>query len=157
MSYLGLELSPSSLKALVTANGWIMGEECVVFDQDFPEYNTREGLLHTVAPTVEFVPMRAEAEGFEFEQPFENEGTEEIMVTSPVEMWVRALDLLFKRMKKRGFEFASVRAISCSAQQHGTVYWKKGAQFALGQLDETKSLEQQLTGVFAVSSCEPTY
>ena len=42
-------------------------------------------------------------------------------------MWVEALDLVLNNLKKADFKFDKVRAISGSGQQHGSVYWRKGA------------------------------
>lgn len=43
----------------------------------------------------------------------------------PPGMFLFALDALFAAMKREGFSFASVRAVSISAQQHGHVYLTK--------------------------------
>ncbi|OMJ21240.1 Xylulose kinase [Smittium culicis] len=46
-------------------------------------------------------------------------------VTSPVLMWVDALELLlFKLKEKLGSKTSSIRAIGGAAQQHGSVYWR---------------------------------
>eukprot|EP00752_Nemacystus_decipiens_P002575 g2413.t1 len=55
-------------------------------------------------------------------------------VTSPVAMWLHALEALLQRlespegqMASMGLNLSAVRGISVSGQQHGTVYWAKGA------------------------------
>ncbi|XP_042566234.1 xylulose kinase isoform X2 [Clupea harengus] len=73
-----------------------------------------------------------------------------LTVTSPVLMWVKALDMTLDKMKATGFDFSCVRALSGSGQQHGSVYWKKGACQALRHLDPEKTLHQLLQGQFAV-------
>ena len=40
-------------------------------------------------------------------------------------------------------------AISGSGQQHGSVYWAKGAQELLGDLDASRALAKQLSTAFA--------
>ena len=69
-------------------------EEKVSFDDDLTEYGTKKG-VHI------------------------NEEAEEVF--APVEMWVKALDLLLERMKRRNFEFGRVKGISGAGQQHGSV------------------------------------
>ncbi|KAG7267221.1 hypothetical protein CRUP_004562, partial [Coryphaenoides rupestris] len=54
----------------------------------------------------------------------------------------QALDLLLDKMKKAGFDFSLVKALSGSGQQHGSVYWSTGANHTLKQLDPAKSLSQ---------------
>ncbi|CAM9333617.1 unnamed protein product [Pylaiella littoralis] len=55
-------------------------------------------------------------------------------VTSPVAMWLHALEALLQRLKgpegkmaSIGLDLSSVRGLSVSGQQHGTVYWAEGA------------------------------
>ena len=45
--------------------------------------------------------------------------------------------------------YPSVKAVSVSGQQHGTVYWSHGVNDRLGSLDSTKSLGIQMKGAFA--------
>ncbi|XP_023254552.1 xylulose kinase-like, partial [Seriola lalandi dorsalis] len=72
-----------------------------------------------------------------------------LTVTSPVLMWVKALDLLLDKMKRAGFDFSRVRALSGSGQQHGSVYWRRGASKTLNQLDPDQTLFQQLQDSFS--------
>ena len=53
-------------------------------------------------------------------------------------MWIKSLDLIMDKLKITGCDLNSVKSISGSAQQHGTVYWKKGAKQILSNLDSTK-------------------
>ncbi|KAM9774467.1 xylulose kinase isoform X3 [Syngnathus typhle] len=77
-------------------------------------------------------------------------GADGLTVTSPALMWVKALDLLLEQMKEAGFDFSRVRALSGSGQQHGSVYWKKGAATTLQQLHHQRSLSHQLKDCFSV-------
>ena len=43
-----------------------------------------------------------------------------------------------------GFPFHRVVAVSGSGQQHGSVYWREGAEQTLHQLDHTSDLVTQL-------------
>ncbi|XP_065177521.1 xylulose kinase-like [Sycon ciliatum] len=72
-------------------------------------------------------------------------------VTSPTLMWVESLDILFSRLVSGGVDLGRVVAISVSGQQHGSVYWKTGAEKVLNALDSKKGmLHEQLQGAFAV-------
>jgi len=57
-------------------------------------------------------------------------------VTSPVTMWVEALDIGLTKLGHwlSGQTGKQMTAISCSAQQHGTVYWAQGAEQKLKDL-----------------------
>uniref|UniRef100_A0A8B9HSJ3 Xylulose kinase n=1 Tax=Astyanax mexicanus TaxID=7994 RepID=A0A8B9HSJ3_ASTMX len=95
----------------------------VQFDSDLPEFRTQGGVhIHE----------------------------DRLTVTSPVHMWVKALDLILEKMKNAGFDFSNVKALSGSGQQHGSVYWRKGARQALQHLDPGRDLHSMLQGSFAV-------
>ncbi|XP_072288468.1 xylulose kinase [Eucyclogobius newberryi] len=78
-------------------------------------------------------------------------------------MWIKALDKLLTRMKSCGFDFSRVKALSGSGQQHGSVFWRKGAAQTLRSLDPDLDLSQNLQDSFSVqdspvwmdSSCRP--
>ncbi|XP_036410021.1 xylulose kinase [Megalops cyprinoides] len=76
--------------------------------------------------------------------------SDRLTVTSPVLMWVKALDIILQKMKNAGFDFSKVKALSGSGQQHGSVYWKKGARQVLQNLDAEMHLHELLQGSFAV-------
>ncbi|KAF9047148.1 actin-like ATPase domain-containing protein [Hymenopellis radicata] len=121
--FLGLDLSTQQLKAvLVQEDCSIVHESAVHFDRDLPQYGTVNGAIK--GPDGE--------------------------VTSPVAMWLDALDLLMNRMKQAGVDFASIAAISGAGQQHGSVYWSYGAKDALAALDATKPLTQLSPKAFSL-------
>ena len=97
--YLGLDSSTQSLSALVidTDAGQVVRQEAVNFGQDLPEYGSPQGFLPNPDP--------------------------QLRHGDPL-LWVAALELLFSRMKTNGFDFAAVRGLSGSGQQHGSVYLK---------------------------------
>ena len=97
--YLGLDSSTQSLSALVIDSdaGQVVLQEAVNFGQDLPEYGSPQGFL----PNPDAQLRHAD----------------------PL-LWVAALELLLSRMKASGFDFASVRGVSGSGQQHGSVYLK---------------------------------
>ncbi|KAF9969249.1 hypothetical protein BGZ73_008501, partial [Actinomortierella ambigua] len=58
-------------------------------------------------------------------------------VTSPVLMWVEALERLLDKMQQAQFPFQRVRCIGGAAQQHGSVYWSEQGRQALEGLHRT--------------------
>lgn len=70
-------------------------------------------------------------------------------VTAPQLMWVKAVDIILEKLKLTGLDFGAVAAISGSGQQHGSVYWRRGAETALAALEPGRFLHQQLDGLFA--------
>uniref|UniRef100_A0A3Q3QT43 Xylulose kinase n=1 Tax=Monopterus albus TaxID=43700 RepID=A0A3Q3QT43_MONAL len=97
--------------------------DSVHFDSELPEFRTQGG-------------VHIHADG--------------LTVTAPVLMWVKALDLLLYKMKRVGFDFSRVRALSGSGQQHGSVYWRKGASQTLNQLIPDQKLHRLLRDSFSV-------
>ena len=73
------------------------------------------------------------------------------VVTAPPLMWVKAVDIVLGRLRAAGIDFNQVRAISGSGQQHGSVYWKKGARNVLNSLHSGEPLCQQLDSCFATN------
>ncbi|KND00369.1 uncharacterized protein SPPG_04693 [Spizellomyces punctatus DAOM BR117] len=122
--YLGLDLSTQQLKLVVIDDDLrVLHEEAVNFDRDLPHYGTEGGV---------------KLNGYQ--------------ATAPTIMWVEALDLLLGKMKDSGFPSHRVAGISGCAQQHGTVYWKQGAEHVLAHLNPESLLHEQLRGIFSVES-----
>uniref|UniRef100_A0A4W6EZG7 Xylulose kinase n=1 Tax=Lates calcarifer TaxID=8187 RepID=A0A4W6EZG7_LATCA len=124
--YLGFDFSTQQLKVVaIDGDLNVVHQNHVLFDSELPEFRTQGGVqLHA----------------------------DRLTVTSPVLMWVKALDLLLDKMRRAEFDFSRVRALSGSGQQHGSVYWRRGASETLNQLDPDQSLYQQLqVCVFSVS------
>jgi xylulokinase len=102
----------------------IVAADSVHFDSDLPHYGTRGGVRRDPA--------------------------ERGRIVSPPLMWAEALDLLLSRLRARAGLLRRVAAVSGSAQQHGSVYWARGAAAAaLAALDPARSLAPQLAGAFA--------
>nr|GAT60769.1 predicted protein [Mycena chlorophos] len=116
--FLGLDLSTQQLKAvLIAEDASVVHESAVHFDNDLPKYNTVNGAI---------------------QGPLDGE------VTSPVAMWLDAIDLLMERMKSAGIDFSAIAAISGAGQQHGSVYWSADAETLLSSLDAKLPLREQL-------------
>uniref|UniRef100_A0A8C5DTC5 Xylulose kinase n=3 Tax=Gouania willdenowi TaxID=441366 RepID=A0A8C5DTC5_GOUWI len=102
----------------------VVHQECVHYDSELPQYRTEGGVhIHE----------------------------DRLTVTSPVLMWVQALDLLLEKLQGAGFNFSAVRALSGSGQQHSSVFWKQGASETLKDLNPTKKLKPQLEHSFSVT------
>ena len=71
-------------------------------------------------------------------------------VTAPTIMWVHALDMLMDKLRVAGVEFANVCAISGAGQQHGSVFWRRGAGDILDKCQPDKFLHTQLSSAFSV-------
>ena len=88
--FLGLDLSTQQLKALLLDEKAVVVHSFAVgYDKDLPHYGTTNGATH---------------------------GPEDGQVTSPVAMWVEALDLILKRMRDAGVDFSQIRAVSGAGQ-----------------------------------------
>ncbi|KAM9489374.1 xylulose kinase isoform 2-T3 [Clarias gariepinus] len=122
--YLGFDFSTQQLKVIaIDGKLQVTHQSNVQFDSDLPEFRTQGGVhIHE----------------------------DRVTVTSPVLMWVKALDILLEKMTSAGFDFSRVKAVSGSGQQHGSVYWKKGARKTLQCLDPGRCLHGLLQDCFAV-------
>jgi hypothetical protein len=88
--FLGLDLSTQQLKAiLIDEDSVVVHEAAVGFDRDLPHYNTTNGAVR---------------------------GPDDGEVTSPVAMWLEAIDLLLERMRDAGIDLSSIRAVSGAGQ-----------------------------------------
>lgn len=116
--FLGFDLSTQQLKALaIDSDLNVATEASVQFDNDLPEFKTQDGV---------------------------HKQEDSLTVTAPTLLWVKAFDLVLQRLKEKGLEFGSVACVSGTGQQHGSVYWKKGAKEILRTLKSGKSLYEQL-------------
>ncbi|XP_043741521.1 xylulose kinase isoform X2 [Cervus elaphus] len=124
---LGWDFSTQQVKVVaVDAELSVFYEDSVHFDRDLVEFGTQGG-------------VHVHKDG--------------LTVTSPVLMWVQALDVILEKMKASGFDFSQVLALSGAGQQHGSVYWKTGAGQVLTSLSPDLPLREQLQACFSVSDC----
>lgn len=96
-SYLGFDLSTQQLKAILIKDDLrVQHEVAVHFDRDLgAKYGVTNGAI---------------------------KGPGEGEATSPVAMWIEAIDLLMERMKDSGVNFSSVSAISGASQVNHLAY-----------------------------------
>lgn len=88
--FLGLDLSTQQLKAIIVAEDTSVAYKFAVnFTEDLPQYRTTNGVFIGPGPGE---------------------------VTSPVAMWVHAIDLLMERARISGFDTSRVVAISGAGQ-----------------------------------------
>jgi xylulokinase len=101
--YLGLDSSTQGLKVVAINNDLdIIYSHAVNYDKDLPHYKT-DGGVHVSKDTPG-------------------------VVRQPTEMFVEALEHLFDDMNGQAFSFNLVAAMSGAGQQHGSCFWKRGAE-----------------------------
>lgn len=66
-------------------------------------------------------------------------------------MWLDALDAAFSRLNQDLLR--DIEAVSVSAQQHGSVYWRRGASQTLEVLECNSGLRECLVDSFAINDC----
>jgi xylulokinase len=124
--YLGLDSSTQSLTAIVLeveqGSRRVVYESSLSFDETFPQYGTRHGVL----PREDSVAA----------------------VSSPL-MWAEALDIMLGRLKTSGVDVRRLAAIAGSAQQHGSIYLNARAERMLGALEPGRPIVDQLAGVLS--------
>lgn len=123
--FLGIDLSTQSCKAVVVnAKLDLVYSARVGFDVDLASYKTKDGVHQGPGGRV----------------------------TSPTLMWVEALELVLRRLKEDAkCPMERIFAVAGSGQQHGSVYWKQGAEETLKKLDPKKGLKEQLQESFCVA------
>ena len=119
--YIGIDLSTQALKVIVIDHYLhLVSEVCIRYSEDLPHFGTSEGFLK------------------------END-----TVTTPVKMWIEALDLALERLSSL-VDLKRVAGIGGCAQQHGTVYTKQGFLSSLKSLDSSVPLSFQLGTQFTI-------
>jgi xylulokinase len=121
--FLGIDCSTQSMKAIVIDEPSFTVETQIIinYDQDLSHYHTQNGVY------------------------ISEDGKQ---VSSNPLMWVEALDLLFEKLQK-DLPLTSIKALSGSAQQHGTVYLNNKFLNALSSLNPDYPLSLQLQGTFS--------
>jgi xylulokinase len=124
--YLGLDSSTQSLSAIVLevegTRRRVVFESSIVFDEAFPTYGTKHGVLPSRDPAI---------------------------AASPPLLWVAALDQMMARLAGSGLALGRLAAISGSAQQHGSVYLNARAQATLAGLDPSRPMADQIGGILS--------
>lgn len=71
-------------------------------------------------------------------------------VLAPVNMWLKALDLCFEKLKIDGLDFTTVIGISGCGQQHGSVWWRRNSSALLANLCPDDYLHKALVSAFVL-------
>lgn len=105
--YLGLDASTQGLGAVLLAaddeRAEVVWTHDLSYDEALPQFGTVRGVLPSTDPAV---------------------------VLSPPQMWEDALHLMFAALVRSGLDLSNLRAISGSAQQHGSVYLRADGTFS---------------------------
>jgi xylulokinase len=127
--YLGLDSSTQSVTATAIDAGERAGRRAILFERTFryddelPRYGTTHGVLPSPDPKV---------------------------VHAPPQMWSEALDRMIETLvRQTDVDWRRLKAISGSAQQHGSVYVNARAAERLGRLDPSKALVEQIGDTFS--------
>lgn len=125
--YLGFDASTQGLTAIVVDIRddvrRIVFQHSLNFDRDLPEYGTTAGVRQGDQPGV---------------------------VHAPPMMWADALDRVMGALASAAeVDVERIRAISGSAQQHGSVYLNRSADALLSNLDPAAPLARQLRMMFS--------
>jgi len=122
--FLGLDCSTQSLTGIIIDFNLKKVEyrNSINFDEELPHYNTQNGTLVL--------------------------DSKKVVHSYPL-MWLEALELLFEKMKDSKISLFEIKAISGSAQQHGTVYLNSDFVKILKQLDISTTLVSQLKNSFS--------
>ena len=128
--YLGLDSSTQSVTATaIEVDGdrrALLFERSFRYDDALPDYGTRHGVLPTADPTIAHAP--------------------------PL-MWSEALDrMIAELVRDADVDWSELRAISGSAQQHGSVYVNALARERLGSLEPALPLADQIKDIFSRDS-----
>ena len=121
--FLGIDCSTQSLKGLVIdeLSLTVQTKILINYDKDLSHFHTQNGVYLA----------------------------EEKQVYSNPLMWVEALDLLFEKLQNKNIPINNIKALSGSAQQHGTVYLNNQFLSRLKNLNSNQPLSKQLEGVFS--------
>ncbi|MFO8020101.1 MAG: FGGY family carbohydrate kinase [Promethearchaeia archaeon] len=117
--YLGLDSSTQSLTALVIDfdQKKVVYRNTLIFDEALSQYGTENGVI----------TLKNEKEVHSF----------------PL-MWVDALELMVKFIKKAGIDLSSIKSIAGSGQQHGTVYLNDRFEKSLQNLKINQPISEQI-------------
>jgi len=121
--YLGIDASTQSMTGMIidVEDSHTLAETSINFDEHFSQtYGVTHGVMNYGSGVVHSFPL----------------------------MWVEALEMLFDSLRRDGHDLSSIRGISGSGQQHGTVYLDDRTDILLRNLSTNKPLHKQLAKAF---------
>lgn len=65
-------------------------------------------------------------------------------------MWLKALDMCLEKLRIDGVDFSEISCLSGCAQQHGSVWWRRGSEKLLKNLKPEEYLHEQLVSAFSL-------
>jgi xylulokinase len=104
----------------------IQKEVIVNYDSELPHYNTVNGVIRHSLNGVDHI-------------------------STPTLLFVEALEMAIERLQQSGSDLSTIKAISGSGQQHGSVWWKTSSINTLRNVNNTEKLHQQLSSAFSLS------
>ena len=132
--FLGIDCSTQSLKIVViNEHRELVKEVFVVYDDELKNYKTINGVIRHSS---------------EIDNCIEH-------ISTPTLLFIDALELCMEKIKNDGFDLSSIKAISASGQQHGSVWWKNNSIDLLKQLMNHAISESKLIHVFSSSFSLP--
>ncbi|MFW9902064.1 MAG: xylulokinase [Candidatus Thorarchaeota archaeon] len=122
--FLGLDCSTQSLTGIIIDFhlGKVIYHKSLNFDEELPHYQTKNGVIIL--------------------------NDNKVIHSYPL-MWIEALELLFNKFNNEKMPINEIRAISGSAQQHGTVYLNNNFERNLKNLQLDQSLISQIKPTFS--------
>ncbi len=122
--FLGIDCSTQSLTGIIIDDESfsIVTKITINYDRDLAHYQTQNGVY------------------------ISEDGKQ--VYSNPL-MWIEALDTLFMILQEKDFPLNEIKAISGSAQQHGTVYLNKNFLERVNNLKPVETLASQLKEVFS--------
>lgn len=148
--YLGMDASTQSFKiTAIDRQRRIRRQVAVAFDNECPEFGTRAGVIRN---DYGFGPVAAAAAAKGTDGQNDGGGGSGCgeVITAPSLMFVAALERAMEKLRATGLPMHRVAAISGSGQQHGSVYWARGAADRLRSLHADTPLVEQLRDAFSV-------
>ena len=125
--FLGFDCSTQSLTAYIIDfdSKKINYRHSINYDKDLPHYNTKNGIIKS--------------------------NDNKVIHSDPL-MWVEALEILLRDMKKKEIQIQKIKAISGSGQQHGTVYLNDKFEKKLQNLSLNEFVVDQIDDCFTRKS-----
>lgn len=124
MLYLGIDSSTQGVKGVIIdpERKTVIAESAVNFGKDLPQYHSPNGFLEQEDPLIR---------------------------QSDPNMWLDGLELMLKRFQSAGVPMDRIAAISGSGQQHGSVYLNENAETVLANLDQARTLSEQMSSCYS--------
>lgn len=124
---MGVDCSTQSFKVtLINTQLQIVFQETLHFDTHLPHYNTHHGVITSEHKINE--AKRSDSNAATPSVDDDGNGRDDLEAGAPSAMFVEAMDVVLSKLQSCvDVDVGRIVAISGSGQQHGSVYWRKGA------------------------------